>query len=152
MKKLMNLVTLSLIMLFSISSFARNSDLVNYANPSVNSLKQINEYKVRIIIHREPDPSTTLNEYKITTYIYADNDPNVAVAIPSPIEVEGNITWDGGSNNYPLYSTIPTSGVNISYQQIPKPDVLTANEITFVGLSTNNIGGIPVVFDQIVFD
>ncbi len=141
----MNFITLSLIMVFSVSSFAKNADPVNYTNP----FKQISEYKVRVIIHRETDPSTTLNEYKITAYVYADNNPNVAVVIPSPITVEGNITWNGGSTNYPLYRTIPTSGVDISYQQI---DVLTANEITFVSLSTNNLGGIPVVFDTIVFD
>lgn len=117
---------------------------------SVNSY--VTSYKVRVIVKRNPDPSPILNSYDIISYIYADNNPDNPVAIPSPITVNGRVTWNGGLSYYPIETTIPTSGISMLTQEVAKPDELTADNFEYVSLSTYNLGGIPVSFDQIVFE
>lgn len=146
MKKLIKIIIL--LALMAIPAVFANATAVKSLN---SRLKAVSVYKVRVVITQLPDPSPTTNNYQIVSYVYADNDWSINVPIPSPITVTGTITWNGGGSYYPITVTIGTSGTHSSTFAVAKPDTLSASNMQFTSLSTNVLGGKPVVFDGLLF-
>lgn len=145
MKSLIKLLTLVLF----ISSFNVIAKDQVAEQKLTGEKKNVTEYRVRVIITNNPTP--TLNRYQITAYVYADN-PDSPVSIPSPITVNGEITWNSWLTKYPISITIPTSGVAYSTFDVNKPDTLSSDNMRFVSLSTTSLGGVPVVWDDFYFE
>lgn len=148
MKKITNLFALSIIMLLSVSSFAKSLNPLNYANHSVRSFnRQINEYKIRIIVDETGTDGTYYN-YSIFAYVYdANGNPNSSVTIPSDISIYGSLTISGQTS--PIVITIPPAGYYSEYwTSIPQ---LTAANLQANYLSTYSLGGIPITSEPITF-
>lgn len=145
MKKFIPLFAFMLV-LFSVSSFAKKLDVLNSKDVDP-STKLIIGYKIRIIV-QEVGNNGSNYDYNVFAYVYDINgNPNSPVAIPSSVTIYGSLTLSGVTS--PIAITIPPSGLHTeNWTSIPKLD---QNNLQANSLSTYSLGGIPISSEQITF-
>ena len=148
MKRIIPLFAL-LLMLFSVSSFARKLDVLNSCSLVESSAKFITAYKIRIIF-REVSTSGSNYYYDIHAYVYdAYGSPHAPVPIPSSVTIYGSLTLSGVTS--PTTITIPPSG-SYYYQNQGSNVKLSAANLQANYLSTYFLGGIPISSENITFE